>query len=567
MEWDWEGFRHAAAAFPKPSGIDFSYGTAGFRLDASLLASTVFRAGVLAALRSLSMKSATGLVITASHNPASDNGVKLVDPGGGMLAMRWEPHANAMANASDEHALTEVVRKIIKEESIAFGDESCGKVLLARDTRPSGQILLAAASQGVAAVAGVAPVDMGILTTPQLHWMVCALNKDQPATEVNYYSHLSQAFRTLEQLRPDKSVRRSSLASESIIIDGANGVGALKLLQLQELLENLQFEVRNCGRAGEGGLNDGVGADFVQKEKAFPRNFDKSDALKKCASIDGDADRLVYFYFISSTISSPSTFNLLDGDKISALFARFIRNQLQSLVEDVEEKPIITTTLVAGYGDVRVGVVQTAYANGASTKYLQQELGLEVSLTSTGVKYLHEKASEYDIGIYFEANGHGTILFREEFLAFLRTKHMWGKPSIHRLLAVSEMINQAVGDALSGILMVEIVLMYLGWSIQDWNDIYADLPSKQLKVKVANRAAIRTTASETKVVYPSELQKAIDTEVGKYDGGRSFVRPSGTEDIVRIYAEATTQSTADALAQAVAFHVYRLAGGVGPQPS
>lgn len=32
---------------------------------------------------------------------------------------------------------------------------------------------------------------------------------------------------------------------------------------------------------------------------------------------------------------------------------------------------------------------------------------------STGVKHLHHKALEYDIGVYFEANGHGTIVFNK----------------------------------------------------------------------------------------------------------------------------------------------------------
>ena len=31
----------------------------------------------------------------------------------------------------------------------------------------------------------------------------------------------------------------------------------------------------------------------------------------------------------------------------------------------------------------------------------------------TGVKHLHHKAVEYDIGIYFEANGHGTVIFSD----------------------------------------------------------------------------------------------------------------------------------------------------------
>ena len=47
--------------------------------------------------------------------------------------------------------------------------------------------------------------------------------------------------------------------------------------------------------------------------------------------------------------------------------------------------------------------------------------------------------------------------------------------------------------------------------------------------------------------------------------GRAFVRPSGTEDIVRVYAEGETQDEADAVAEAVARHVYNHAnGGVCP---
>lgn len=51
-----------------------------------------------------------------------------------------------------------------------------------------------------------------------------------------------------------------------------------------------------------------------------------------------------------------------------------------------------------------------------------------------------------------------------------------------RLLAVSKLINQAVGDALSGMLLVEAILQHMGWSINRWNELYLDLPSRQLKV-------------------------------------------------------------------------------------
>ena len=60
---------------------------------------------------------------------------------------------------------------------------------------------------------------------------------------------------------------------------------------------------------------------------------------------------------------------------------------------------------------LQVGIVQTAYANGASTAYIQEKLKCEVRVTPTGVKHLHAAAEEFDVGIYFEANGHGTVLF------------------------------------------------------------------------------------------------------------------------------------------------------------
>lgn len=89
--------------------MKLSYGTAGFRADASLLQSTVFRVGILAALRSLKTQSVIGLMITASHNQVSDNGVKIADPSGGMLSQEWEPFADALANASEPEDLLKVL--------------------------------------------------------------------------------------------------------------------------------------------------------------------------------------------------------------------------------------------------------------------------------------------------------------------------------------------------------------------------------------------------------------------------------------------------------------------------
>lgn len=46
----------------------------------------------------------------------------------------------------------------------------------------------------------------------------------------------------------------------------------------------------------------------------MPLGFGSNDVGTRCASFDGDADRLVYFYIPSD--SSTDKVELLDGDKI-----------------------------------------------------------------------------------------------------------------------------------------------------------------------------------------------------------------------------------------------------------
>ena len=69
-------------------------------------------------------------------------------------------------------------------------------------------------------------------------------------------------------------------------------------------------------------------------------------------------------------------------------------------------------------GTPSLGVVQTAYANGAAAAFLHSK-GVEVAFAKTGVKYVHHAAEAFDVGVYFEANGHGTVLVKEALRARL----------------------------------------------------------------------------------------------------------------------------------------------------
>lgn len=53
-----------------------------------------------------------------------------------------------------------------------------------------------------------------------------------------------------------------------------------------------------------------------------------------------------------------------------------------------------------------------------SRRYLKAQ-GVPVAMAKTGVKFVHHEAEKYDVGVYFEANGHGTVLFKDKVLARL----------------------------------------------------------------------------------------------------------------------------------------------------
>lgn len=172
--------------------------------------------GLLAVLRSKKLSGKTvGVMITASHNPAADNGVKLVDPKGEMLEASWEAHAATLANAPTPQDLVAVLVHLVDMLKIDLNVKA--SVIYGRDTRPSGDGLVTALVDGMLAMGltqeeignggeeRVGTADKGIVTTPVLHYLVRCLNTvgkggieeyGVPTTQ-GYYEKMAAAFRKL----------------------------------------------------------------------------------------------------------------------------------------------------------------------------------------------------------------------------------------------------------------------------------------------------------------------------------------------------------------------------------
>jgi phosphoacetylglucosamine mutase len=496
-----EGLFHI---YKNPVSYKPEYGTAGFRTNHVNLEGVAFRCGVLMAIRARKVDKNCGVMLTASHNPELDNGVKLVDYDGEMIDNEWEGYATQLAQSTSYDEFNALVIALLGDTIVFNG---VVKVLIGQDTRSSGNHLASICAQGVKAL-GVATIMVGCVTTPELHFYTYQSNACHVSKCKTYTHHLIDAFTTLVGDVGDVG---------TLHVDCANGVGTLRLVEMKDSLRAMGFELI-LYNTGDGKLNHMCGADYVEKEHMFPCNMGNIPEYARCCSIDGDADRIVYF------TKKDNNMELLNGDKIACLFAQFCSKHC----EEHECTP-------------KIGLIQTAYSNGSSTSFVKSNMpNVNIQCTHTGVVHLHKEAKQFDIGVYFEANGHGTVLFNNK-------KTITTQP----LLGVSQLLSQLTGDAIGNMLAIEYILIK-HTTFRQWIALYEDLYTRQEKI-YTQREAFETTDFARVCVKPYGLQAVIDIAMSKYDNHkvRAFVRPSGTEDIVRLYIEGNTKSSLEKVAMQI----------------
>jgi len=449
--------------------MKYNYGTSGFRFHHSIIVEIAKKIGKIVALLSSYNKKVYGIMITASHNPCEDNGVKIINYNGEMIPLAEEKTIEEYVNSKDESS-----------ESCFFELKSLiptiPEISIGYDTRESSPEIGKLIVEGIREYHKESMIhNFNLVTTPELHYNLYNHGKKGSLSYINMISKLSEKIKF------------------PIICDCANGIGAYALQQVKEKNESLKLQLTNTNYDNHQLLNHCSGSDYVVNEKKIPTS-DEIYPSKLYASLDGDADRIVFYYPTSLT-----NISLLNGDKISALIAYYIADKISNIEN--------------------VAVIHTGYSNGAFIKFINK-LGIKTICTATGVKNLHHEALKYDISIYFESNGHGTVLFNESY---------------DELKELEEFFHPTIGDGIMDMFAILFILQETKMSIGQWNELYTDNPYELFKMKVFNKSDFVTTENELQLIKPEECQEYIDTICDK--DTRAFIRPSGTENYIRIYVE------------------------------
>lgn len=368
----------------------------------------VFRLGVIStpgvAYLTRVQKAAAGVMISASHNPAADNGIKFFGSDGYKLVDDQELEIEALLDAPTDTL-----------------------------PRPSAE--------------GLGTVD------------------DYPEGLLKYAQFLRQTV-------------PGDLSGLTVCVDAANGATGTTV---NRLFADLEADFYTMGTSPNGlNINDGVGSTHPEKLRDF--------VLEKNADVglafDGDGDRV---------IAVDELGNIVDGDKIMYICAKFL----------AEKKRLKKNTVVA-----------TVMSNLGFYKALE-EAGIEVATTKVGDRYVVEEMKKSDYNFGGEQSGHMI------FLDFNTTGD--GMLSGIQLLSIMKQTGLKLSELAAGI---------------------TEYPQRLVNIKVSDKNGAMEVPAIKKAIEEAESEMAGD--------GRILVRPSGTEPLLRVMAEAPTAEKVDYYVEKIA---------------
>ena len=385
------------------------------------------------------------------------------------------------------------------------------RVLVARDTRISGQLLEQALVAGLLSV-GIEVMQLGVISTPAVAYLTRTQNaaagvmisaSHNPALDNGIKFFGSDGFKLSDQQEeeiealidaPEDTLPRPStdglgtidefpegaikylqflqstisgdLEGIRVCIDAANGATAPLVNQL---FADLETDFYTMGDRPNGiNINDGVGSTHPEGLQAFVKEKGAMVGL----AFDGDGDRL---------IAVDENGELVDGDKIMFICGQHLKSKGRL------EKDTIVSTVMSNIGFHKA----------------IEEHGMVALKAQVGDRYVVEAMREGGYVLGGEQSGH---------IVFLNLN--------------------TTGDGLLSAVQLLAVMKETGKSLSELAAQGTIFPQKLVNIRVRDKHTVMDEPAVKAVI------EAVEAEMN--GDGRILVRPSGTEPLLRVMAEAST---------------------------
>jgi phosphoglucosamine mutase len=379
------------------------------------------------------------------------------------------------------------------------------QVLIVRDTRESGPMIEAALAAGIAAAGGEALLG-GVLPTPAAAILVKRLGLDLAAvvsaSHNPYGDNGIKFFSAAGTKLDDDAEERIEAAVGS---DAAADPGRVR--ELNGGLEDYLRALEAAFPLDLTGVTVALDCAHGATHRAAPAVFERLGATVEAIGVEPDG-RNINAGCGSTHLEALSRHVAAGGARIGFAFDgdgdRMLAVDGAGRAHDGDELIALAARSQAGRGELGGGVAVTVMSNFGFHRAME-DAGVEVAVTRVGDRYVLDELRERGWALGGEQSGH---IIDTRFVAT-------GDGIAAALATMRELDGRDLADAVP----------------------MEKLPQKLVNVEVADRAAIDGAAA---------LWEAVEREEAALEGrGRVLLRPSGTEPLVRVMAEAPSAEEAE----------------------
>jgi phosphoglucosamine mutase len=387
------------------------------------------------------------------------------------------------------------------------------QVLIVRDTRESGPMIESALAAGIAAAGGDALLG-GVLPTPAAAILVKKLGFDLAAVvsaSHNPYRDNGIKFFSAAGTKLDDAAEAQI---EAALDADAPAVPPGRVRELNGALEDYLRALEAAFPLDLSGVTVALDCANGATHRAAPAIFERLGARVEAIGVEPDGRNIndgcgsTHLERLAAHVAAGEAAVGFafdgDGDRMLAVDG-------SGRTHDGDELIALAARGMAARGELGGGVAVTVMSNFGFHRAME-EAGVEVAVTKVGDRYVLDELRERGWAFGGEQSGH---IIDTRFVAT-------GDGIAAALATIRELDGHDLGDAVP----------------------MEKLPQTLINVEVADRGAIDGAAA---------VWEAVEREAAALEGhGRVLLRPSGTEPLVRVMAEAPSAEEADAVCERLA---------------